>query len=170
MQSLPHLRLVIAGDGPERGRLQLLASTLKLANVEFASHLRGAELERAIANSRFTVLPSHAYETLGKTILESYARARAVVASDLGSRRELVHAGETGLLYKTGDVKALGSAIQFLSSEPELADQMGRAGRGRVQQNYTPKAHCEELVGLYDRLAEGRTGVASGWPSPWPRL
>src|SRR5258708_6826261 len=74
MQSFPHLRLVIAGDGPERGRLQLLASTLKLANVEFAGHVRGAELERAIANSRFTVLPSHAYEPLAKTILVSYAQ------------------------------------------------------------------------------------------------
>jgi glycosyltransferase involved in cell wall biosynthesis len=161
MQSLPHLRLVIAGDGPERGRLQLLASALKLANVEFAGHVRDTELECAIANSRFTVLPSHAYETLGKTILESYAKARAVVASDLGSRRELVHAGETGLLYKTGDVKALASAIQFLSSQPELADKMGRAGREQVRQNYTPMAHYEALVGLYERLTNGKRQLAS---------
>ncbi len=168
MQRLPHLRLVIAGEGPERGRLQQLASVLKLANVEFAGHVQGAELERAIANSRFTVLPSHAYETLGKTILESYAKARAVVASDLGSRRELVHAGETGLLYKAGDVKALVSAIQFLSSEPELADQMGRAGRERVQQNYTPKAHYEALIGLYERLADSKRQPASRSTSPLP--
>ena len=76
MQRLPNLRLIIAGDGPERGRLEQLAADLGLANVEFAGHMRGAELDRAIANSRFTVLPSHAYETLGKTILESYARRR----------------------------------------------------------------------------------------------
>src|SRR5260370_16840236 len=168
MQSLPHLRLVIAGDGPERGRLQLLASTLKLANVEFAGHVRGAEVGRARCKSGFTVLPWHGYETLGKTILESYAKARGVVASDLGSRQELVHAGETGLLYKTGDVKALVSAIEFLSSKPELADQMGRAGRERVQQNYTPKAHYEALIGLYERLAEGRRELASRSTSPLP--
>jgi len=107
MQHLPNLRLIVAGDGPERGKLQQLAADLGLVNVEFAGHLRGEELERAIANSRFTVLPSHAYETLGKTILESYAEGRAVVATDLGSRRELVHAGKTGLLYKTGDVEQL---------------------------------------------------------------
>jgi glycosyltransferase involved in cell wall biosynthesis len=107
MRRLPNLRLTVAGDGPERGRLQQLAAGLGLANVEFAGHLRGAELDRVIANSRFTVLPSHAYETLGKTILESYAAGRAVVASDLGSRRELVQAGTTGLLYRTGDVDQL---------------------------------------------------------------
>jgi glycosyltransferase involved in cell wall biosynthesis len=156
MVRLPQLRLVIAGDGPERGRLQQLATELGLANVEFAGHMRGVELDRAIANSRFTVLPSHAYETLGKTILESYAEARAVVATDLGSRRELVHPGKTGLLYKTGDVEQLVSAIQFLSSQPELADKMGRAGRKQAQQNYTPPAHYNALVALYGRLAEGK--------------
>jgi len=154
MQRLPNLRLVVAGDGPDRGGLQRLAAGLGLANVEFAGHMGGAQLERAIANSRFTVLPSHAYETLGKTILESYAAGRAVVATDLGSRRELVHAGKTGLLYRTGNVEQLTSAIQFLSSRPELADRMGRAGREQVRQNNTPEAHYETLIGLYERLID----------------
>jgi glycosyltransferase involved in cell wall biosynthesis len=155
MQRLPQLHLTIAGDGPERGSLERLAAELGLANVEFAGHLRGAELERAVADSRFTVLPSHAYETMGKTILESYAEGRAVVATDLGSRRELVHEGKTGLLYRTGDVDQLASAIRFLSSQPELADRMGRAGRELVQQRHTAEAHYEALVGLYKRLVGG---------------
>jgi glycosyltransferase involved in cell wall biosynthesis len=153
MQQLPNLRLIVAGDGPERSKLQELSTKLRLTNVEFRGYLRGAELDRAIANSSFTVLPSHAYETLGKTILESYAQARAVVASDLGSRRELVHQGETGLLYKTGDVAQLILAIEFLSSSPDLAEEMGRAGQELVQRHYTPEAHYEALVGLYKRLA-----------------
>jgi glycosyltransferase involved in cell wall biosynthesis len=162
MQRLPNLRLTIAGDGPEHCRLQKLAASLGL-NVEFAGHLRGAELDRAIAQSRFTVLPSHAYETLGKTILESYAAGRAVVASDLGSRRELVQAGRTGLLYKTGDVDQLASALQFLGSQPELADKMGQAGRELVRQKYTPEAHYEVLSGLYERLASGKRLTSSIW-------
>jgi glycosyltransferase involved in cell wall biosynthesis len=154
MQRLPKLNLIVAGDGPERGRLELLAAELELANVEFAGQLGRTELERAIVNSRFTILPSHAYETLGKTILESYAEARAVIATDWGSRRELVHPGKTGLLYKTGDVNELASAIQFLSSQPKLAETMGRAGREQIRQRYTPEAHYETLIGLYERLIE----------------
>ena len=156
MQRLPSLRLMVAGDGPERHSLEQLAAGLGLANVEFAGQIRGAELERAIAGSRFTVLPSHAYETLGKTILESYAEGRAVVATDLGSRRELVQAGKTGILYKTGNVEELVSAIQFLSSQPELADKMGQEGREQVRQKYTPEAHYQSLIGLYERLASGK--------------
>ena len=156
MQRLPNLRLIIAGDGPERFRLEQLAGGLGLTNVEFAGHMPGAELKRAIAGCRFTVLPSHAYETLGKTILESYAEARAVVATDLGSRRELVHEGKTGLLYRTGDLDQLASVIRFLSSQPELAEKMGRAGWECVRQKYTAEAHYEALVGLYERLAGGK--------------
>jgi glycosyltransferase involved in cell wall biosynthesis len=153
MQRLPNLRLMVAGDGPERGRLEQLSIELGLKNVEFVGYIQGAELDQVIANSRFTVLPSHAYETLGKTILESYASARAVVASDMGSRRELVHQGETGLLYKTGDVSQLASALEFLSLRPDLADKMGRAGQEQVRQRYTPEAHYEILMSLYERLS-----------------
>ena len=168
MQRLPRLNLVIAGDGPERGRLELLCKSLGLSNVKFAGQVRGAELDRAIANSRFTVLPSHAYETLGKTILESYAEARAVVATDLGSRRELIHEGKTGLLYQTGDVEQLASALQFLSSQPELADRMGRAGLEQVQVHNTAEAHYAALIRLYERLIKTRTRARSSTLHPVP--
>jgi len=155
MRALPGIRLIIAGEGPERGRLQGLALELNLSNVEFAGHLQGADLKHAIAGARFTILPSHAYETFGKTILESYAHSRAVVATDLGSRRELVQHGKTGLLYRTGDVNQLASAIRFLSSQPILAAEMGSAGREFVRQKHTPEAHYAGLMNLYVRLAEG---------------
>jgi len=89
MQFLPELKLQIAGDGPQRSELERLAGNINLKNIEFAGHIKGADLETLIASARFTVFPSHAYETMGKSILESYAWGRPVVASDLGSRREL---------------------------------------------------------------------------------
>ncbi|MGA9389586.1 MAG: glycosyltransferase family 4 protein [Candidatus Sulfotelmatobacter sp.] len=156
MQRLPHVRLVIAGDGPERSNLQQLGTTLGLSNVVFMGHMQGIELNQAIADASFTVLPSHAYETLGKTILESYAHARAVIASDLGSRRELVHDGKTGLLYKSGDVTELASAIEFLSARPDVAEKMGQAGRELIEKRYRPEAHYEKLVDLYERLAASK--------------
>jgi glycosyltransferase involved in cell wall biosynthesis len=153
MQKLPHLRLVIAGDGPQRSELQNLADSLALTNVEFVGHVGRTERDSLIAKSRFTVLPSHAYETLGKTILESYAEARAVVATDLGSRRELVDHGVTGFLYPPGDVGQLAAAIQSLASAPRLAEKMGRAGWDLVRKRYTPAAHFQKLLSLYEGLS-----------------
>ena len=165
MHRLPHLRLIIAGEGPEREHLHQLGIGLGLANVEFVGQLRGAELDRAIAKSSFTVLPSHAYETLGKTILESYAHARTVIGSDMGSRRELIQQSETGLLYKTGDVGELASAIELLSNWPQLADNMGLAGQELVRQRYSPEAHYEALLDLYKRLAGEQNQSSHGWKS-----
>jgi len=157
MQQVPQMRLIVAGEGPQRGELQELAAALQLSNVEFVGQVGRAERDSLIAKSCFTVLPSHAYETLGKTILESYAEGRAVVASDLGSRRELVHQGETGLLYRTGDVNQLAQAIQTLGSIPELAEEMGRAGWEKVRQCHTPEGHYQRLLSLYEGLVASKT-------------
>lgn len=174
MHRVPEARLVIAGDGPEREHLQQLASSLDLANVDFVGHVGSAKRDSLIMQSRFTVLPSHAYETLGKTILESYAQRRAVVASDMGSRRELVRDGETGLLYPTGDVRALAESILLLTARPELAEQMGRAGRDLVQARYAPQDHYEKLLTLYEGLVakkakRPRVLIETTQDPPWER-
>jgi len=152
MQQLPCIPLVIAGDGPQRNELERLAVELHLANVKFVGHLGPEERDRHIVGSRFTVLPSRAYETLGKTILESYAHARAVIASDLGSRRELIRDGETGLLYRAGSVTHLADRIQLLAMNPELTKQMGHAGWELVRCDHTPERHYQKMMCLYDRL------------------
>src|SRR5262249_26051874 len=136
-ERLPQIRLMIAGDGPERSALESLAQSLNLQNVKFIGHVIGADLESRIAQSSFTVFPSHAYETLGKTILESYAQGRAVVATDLGPRREIVQEDRTGLLYPAGDIKRLADAIEWLGSQPTVAERMGQAGREWVRQKFT---------------------------------
>ena len=153
MHQLPSVRLQIAGEGPQRTELEALAKNLELVNVEFVGHVAGTQLHRLISSARFTVLPSHAYETLGKTILESYAWGRSVVASDLGSRRELVHEGETGVLFRAGEVGQLARAISFLAERPQLAADMGAAGRSLVARHYTAENHYAALTGLYEELA-----------------
>jgi len=164
MQQLPQLRLVIAGDGPQREELQRLSNSIGLSNVDFVGHVGPALRDRLISQSPFTVLPSHAYETLGKTILESYAEGRAVVASDIGSRRELVRQGETGVLYRCGNVNQLADAIKTLAGKPELAEKMGRAGWEMVRERHTPEEYYQKLLGLYETLAGRksmqRTGVS----------
>ncbi|MGH9567159.1 MAG: glycosyltransferase family 4 protein, partial [Candidatus Angelobacter sp.] len=154
MQSLPDVKLRIAGEGPQRAELEDRIDRLRLTNVEFLGQLSGGALQQAIVSSQFTVLPSRAYETFGKSIVESYACARAVIASDLGSRRELVRDGETGLLYPVGDATKLAKAIALLVARPELALQMGIAGRELVRTKYSPQRHYAKLLLLYQNLAK----------------
>lgn len=156
MQGLMGIQLIVAGDGPERPRLEFLAASLGLRNVSFVGNVSGIELENLIAASQFTVFPSHAYETMGKSILESYAQGRAVVASDLGSRRELVHDGRTGLLCPVKNVSQLADAITWLRDRPELARKMGEAGREFLSQRHSQEAHFSAIEAIYGELVSGR--------------
>lgn len=158
MRQVPDVRLVIAGDGPERGELKEMAARLELHNVEFLGQISPMERDALIGQSRFTVLPSHAYETLGKTILESYAQGRPVVATDIGSRREFVSHGETGLLYRCGDANELAETIELLAANPTMSQEMGRAGWELVRREHRPEEYYEKLAGLYEELIRARAG------------
>ena len=161
MQQLPHVGLLIAGDGPQRAELERLAASLRLQNVAFLGRVTPEALPSLLASVQFTVFPTHAYETLGKTILESYAYGRPVVATDLGSRRELIRGGETGLLYRCGDVNQLAAAIALLRERKEMARAMGEAGRQLVLQRHSPAEHYDTLFGIYQRIAKSARAISA---------
>lgn len=163
MQSNPHIPLLIAGDGPQRSQLETLARHLCLANVTFGGRLEGAELDRAIARSRFTIFPSHAGEVLGKSILESYAHGKPVIATDLGSRREVVVDKRTGLLYPHGNVRQLAEKIASLYPDSELIDELGRAGRNLLVERHSPAEHLCRLTSIYERVrGNSKASAAAG--------
>ncbi len=176
MARVPHIPVVIAGEGPERGRLEDLARSLNLPSIHFVGYVNGKGLEKLIARCTLSVFPSHAFETLGKSILESYAFARPVVASDRGSRRELVEDGVTGLLYPPGDPTQLAQCITFLFDHPDVVEDMGKAGRARLQATHDPEQHLLKLCSIYTELARRQKTISVPRPyllrrsSPLPSL
>jgi len=152
MRRLREMKLVVAGDGPKRANLEGMVRDLELSNVYFAGHVTGDALSRLISQAQFTIFPSRAYETFGKSILESFAFSRPVIATDLGSRSELVKHGKTGLLYESGNVDQLAAAIAFLQQRPDVTAEMGENAREFVRQKYSPDAHVAELEAVYRKL------------------
>jgi len=173
MRHLSHVPLVIAGEGPERARLESLARDLQLDQVVFVGRVNGKKLENLVKGCSYSIFPSRAYETMGKSILESYAWGRPVIASDLGSRREMVAHGATGLLYSSGDVAELVESMNFLFHRADVAAQMGSEARRRIQNDHSPDRYLDLLTGLYRRLAEVReaetTSAAPLTASPKPQ-
>src|SRR5258708_5087660 len=153
----------------EKG-LDALARDLNLREVVFAGMVGGAKLEHLIAGCCFSVFPSNAYETMGKSILESYAWGRPVVASDLGSRREMVEQGVTGLLYPAGDIEELAEAIEYLFNHSTLTSRMGVESRRRLHHQHDPDRHLDALQEIYTRLAaRKRTAVRAATHDPAPQ-
>jgi glycosyltransferase involved in cell wall biosynthesis len=126
------VRLVLAGDGPDRAALADLASSLDLADrVEFAGWLRDMpSFWRAVD---IAVVPSHqVVESFGMVALEAMACARPAIVSRNGGLPEVVQEGETGELFEPGDVRGLAAAIRTYASDETKRREHGRQAKDRA--------------------------------------
>lgn len=150
----PAVRLVIAGDGPERGALEKLVNRLGLSShVVLTGHLPRAVLEETLAPAWVQTVPSRFSEGFGNVAAEAMMRGTAVVASACGGLIEVVHDGQTGFLVPPGDPAALVEAIARLLQNRELAETMGRAGRAVALAQLSEDAFINRFLGVYESVA-----------------
>ncbi len=142
--------ITIAGDGPERARLEALAAASG-AHVEFTGHVPPDRVRELTAAARAVVVPSRWPENCPLVVLEAMASRRPVIASSVGGIPELVRDGREGLLVPPGAAGALRAAIDRLHGDPELAVAMGRAGRERAELRFAPQSHIDTIQSIYDR-------------------
>lgn len=129
-QNIPTARLEIAGDGPERARLQSLACGLGLGDrVAFRGWLQPEEMRRFWARAAIAVLPSRVEEGLGMVLVEAALAGCALVGSDLGGIRDILRPGRNGLLVPPEDPQALARALCRLLGNPDLVRAVGAAAR-----------------------------------------
>ena len=151
-------RLVIAGDGDDRPRLEALAASLGLSGqVLFTGFVSEATLAELYARAAVFVMPSRG-EGFGLVYLEAMRAGRPCVAARASAAAEIVADGETGLLVDPLDPEAIAGALGRLLAAPELARAMGEAGRRRLERLFTPRRFRERLWPLLDRLTEQATG------------
>jgi glycosyltransferase involved in cell wall biosynthesis len=101
--------------------------------------------------SHIAALPSHR-EGLPKSLLEAAACGRPMITTDAPGCREIVLAGETGLLVPVEDPDALVRAIAELAASPELRARFGTAARRLVEDKMSDKAIGAATVALYRRV------------------
>jgi glycosyltransferase involved in cell wall biosynthesis len=132
------LRGLIAGDGPERGRLERLAGDA--GGVRLLGS-RGDVPDLMVACDALALLSEA--EALPMSILEAMAIARPVVTTDVGGAAEAVSDGETGIVVPPGDTAAAAAALATLAADPARAREMGEAGRTRQRQRFSGEAMVE---------------------------
>jgi glycosyltransferase involved in cell wall biosynthesis len=151
------VRLHVAGDGPERGRLEDLAVAVAPGRVTFHGRLDKDELRRLVASSVATVVPSRWHENQPMTILESYAVGVPVVVTHLGGMPELVNDGVDGCVVPPDDPRALAAALTGLLEQPAVAAEMGRRGLERLRRDFDPALHLARLDAVYRGLPQPET-------------
>jgi len=148
-ESRAHLRLLIVGEGPERGRIADRIQRLALGEaVTLVGFKPDLGLYYSLAD--LLVLASHS-EGSPNALLEAIAAGLPVVATSVGGTPDIVRHGESALLVPCGDPPALSAAIDQLLGDPELGRQLGHRAI-EVSQDFTPERYCRSLVQLYQNL------------------
>lgn len=147
----PFCRLLLAGDGPCRARLERLALVL---GVESAVQLAGfvEDIEQVYVALDIFVSPA-LLEGLSSSLLAAMAYGLPVVAVGQEAAPEVIEDKRTGLLIPDRDPATIASAVACLLREEGLAHCLGAAARSRIKEQFTADHMVEETLRIYRELS-----------------
>lgn len=156
------VRLRIAGDGPARNRLELLAKELGVHHrVGFLGPISHEELAMFYHDIDVLVLPSKTtkswQEQFGRVLIEAMACGVPVIGSDSGAIPEVI--GTAGLIFPEGNSILLSEKIALLRSDPKLRQDLSFQGRIRVEQYYSAERVAKKLHQHLLEVYENARGV-----------
>ncbi len=148
-EQFPDVMLDIAGDGPERPNLQNLATSLGIAaRVRFHGWLSPDSMRGFYSGALISALPSPLNEGLPTALLEAGLAGCALVGTDVGGIRDIVHPDRTGVLVPPNNPGALAEAIRTLLQDPERARRLGEGARAEA------RAHFRRREAVVQRVRE----------------
>jgi glycosyltransferase involved in cell wall biosynthesis len=145
----PRLRYVVVGEGAHRRDMEAACRESGIAGrFRFAGWVDYACMPSYFALADLVVSPSQT-EGLSRVYLETQASGKPLLASDIPAAREVVVDGETGCLFRVGDVEDLTRQTLRLAGDRELRERIGRNARERVRAHSLP-----EVVAAYAAVLE----------------
>ena len=152
------VELLMAGPTDPDNRGSLSAESLVSLTADPGVAWLGpvADVRTVWRRAAIAVLPSTYGEGVPKALLEAAACARPIVASDVPGCREVVLAGETGLLVPPRDVGGLAAAIAALTGDPARRKAMGCAGRALVEREFAEDIIARETLAVYNAALRER--------------
>ncbi len=159
VEEVPEARLVLIGDGSLLAPARALALELGVADrVEFTGSKTHTEVAAALGEARAFVQHSLTArdgdkEGTPNTILEASSRALPVVSTVHAGIKEAVVHGKTGFLVEEGDWQGMARQMVRLARDPELAQQMGEAGRQHILRHYNAKRQQNTFYQIFDSIS-----------------
>jgi glycosyltransferase involved in cell wall biosynthesis len=141
--------LDVVGDGPDRGAMEALATSLGVADrVQWhgavKQHALPAFYQRALA----LVVPS-AEEGLGLVAVEAQLSETPVVAFDSGGLPDVIQHDRTGVLVRERSADALGAGIRAVLARDDAGASLGAAGRLHALATFAPESVAKRYAELY---------------------
>jgi glycosyltransferase involved in cell wall biosynthesis len=147
-------KLVIVGEGPERGALEAAARSRSIQQeVIFTGQANDVQPFYAAAD--VFVLPSHS-EGSPNVLLEAMAANLPIVATAVGGVPEIVENNESALIIPAQDSNAMAAAIARVLSERDLARRLTANSAELVASRYAPGQYVRSLVEIFQRTIDAR--------------
>ncbi len=152
----PGVRLIIAGDGPERAHLAALSEREGVADrVDLVGAKPHGQALALIRSAAIFSLPCRTSSTgdrdgIPVVLMEAMAAGKPLIAGRLETIAELVEDGRSGLLVPPDDVDALAAALRRLLDDPAAGREMGLAGRARVAEEFADAINWDRLEAAID--------------------
>jgi len=118
-------------------------------NIEFLGRKSFHEIVPFLQKCAFTIVPSEVYDNFPNSVLESYAFKKAVIATDLGSLKEMIIDRKTGVLFKIHDQTDLREKVIELLNNPDLCEQYGINGFKKLEDEFGAEMHYEKLMNVF---------------------
>jgi glycosyltransferase involved in cell wall biosynthesis len=161
-RALPDARIIMAGDGPQRGEIEARIRALALdGRIDLLGDRR--DIPDLLATMDLLVLPS-ASEGFANAALEGSASGLPVVVSDVGGNPEIVLDRVTGRVFPSGNPERLAECVIGLLREPETGREAGLAGRRRVEEMFPLDEMVRRHEDLYDAVLAGRNPARAASP------
>ena len=153
-QRQPDAELLLVGGGPMEAALQEQAKASPVGDaIHFAGRVPHAEVERYYALIDVLAFPRKRSRLTDLVTplkpLEAMAQGRLVAASDVGGHRELISAGETGVLFTPDDPAACATALAELLDHRDTWDDLRSAGRAHVAAQHDWKTNVLRYQDVY---------------------
>ncbi|MBX3415578.1 MAG: glycosyltransferase family 4 protein [Pirellulales bacterium] len=148
--------LWIVGTGDADAQVAEIVKSRGLNHVRLLGFRGGAELHETIRGSIATILPSEGYDNCPMSVLESLALSRPVIGSRIGGIPELVEHERDGLLVTPGNADDLAAQMRRLARDPAEAVEMGIAGRQKIETQFNPEIHYQQVAEVYRRVLAAR--------------
>jgi glycosyltransferase involved in cell wall biosynthesis len=148
--------LQIAGEGPDRARLEALAADLPAGQVRFWGRLASTELPVFYSGLDVLALPSISrpnwVEQFGRVLVEAMACGLPVVGSDSGEIPNVI--GDAGLIFPEGDIEGLRRNLAMLANDPALRATLAARGRQRVLDHFTHARVAQATYEVYCQMID----------------
>jgi glycosyltransferase involved in cell wall biosynthesis len=147
--TLPNVRFALVG-GCDTNRSAIDEARLRAWHAEGMVEWWGqrADMPHVMRQAHIVCLPSYR-EGVPKALIEAAATGRAIVTTDVPGCREVVAAGENGLLVPPRDSAALAAALTTLLRDPVLRRRMGRTGRARAEREFSIESVVRQTLDVY---------------------